>query len=78
MAIKRSAKVDKFIEVITEAEEYFKELLEKRQETYNNRSEAWQDSDKGEEWSEDLCYLDDVVSNLESAIDTLESLFEVI
>ena len=78
MSIKRSSKVDKYIEVITEAKDYFTELSEKRQETYDGRSGFWQESEKGEEWSNDLSTLDDLVMDLDRVVSNLEILFEEI
>lgn len=47
------------------------------QEKFDNRSEKWQESDKGEEMQTDISTLDDVISSLESAKDDLQNAFEI-
>jgi len=76
--IKRSKKVNDYITVITEAQEYFQELVDKRQETYDSRSEKWQESEKGEEEQENLENLEALNEGLTEVVDTLETIFEEI
>ena len=47
---------------------------EKREEIFENRSEKWQESDKGDEFLSFNADMEDAILELESAIDTLENL----
>jgi len=76
MPIKKSKKVEEYIKVIKEAADYLTELEEKRQETYDNRTETWQESDKGYEWLDDLDSLSELNSDLGNVVDLLDTVFE--
>jgi hypothetical protein len=76
MPIKKSKKVEDYIKVIKEAADYLTELEEKRQETYDNRTETWQESDKGYEWQDDLDSLSELNSDLGNVVDLLDTVFE--
>jgi hypothetical protein len=78
MSIKRNKKVTEYIRVINEAKQYFEALEEKQQESYDSKSDNWKDSEKGEEFQEDLDYLGDLNSSLNEAVDVLDSLYEEI
>lgn len=47
-------------------------MLEKAQENYDNHSDAWQESERGEEAQEVIDALEGVVDGLESAAESLE------
>lgn len=49
--------------------------IQKREDTFFNRSEAWQDSEKGFEFRERTQELDMLLSEIQAAKDTAESLF---
>lgn len=50
--------------------------IEKRENTYYERSEVWQDSEKGENYSDKTLELDDVLGNVDLAIDDLTRFLE--
>lgn len=52
------------------------ELLEKREEYSDARSEKWSDSEAGEKFADDTYNLESIKDNIESAVDELESLFD--
>ena len=59
MSLKRNKKVTEYIRVISEAQDYFTQLEEKQQDSYDSKSDSWKDSEKGDEFQEELDYLDE-------------------
>lgn len=78
MSLKRNKKVTEYIRVISEAQDYFTQLEEKQQDSYDSKSDSWKDSEKGDEFQEELDYLDELNSALDDAVDILDSLYEEI
>lgn len=74
--IKPSAKVNKFKDTLSDMEEYFRELLAKKEDIYNAKSDKWQDSEKGEEVLEETGLIDDVILAIEQAELALDDLYE--
>lgn len=75
MAIKRTKAIQSKLSQLEALKEYFSEMKETRQEAFDNKSEKWQEGEKGEEESNNLGELDDIVSDLESAYDKMSDLF---
>jgi hypothetical protein len=74
--IKRTKVVAEHLANVREAFDYFTRLKEEREEQYENKSERWQESEKGEEFSNDSSTLEEACNELETAADSLENLFE--
>ena len=51
-------------------------MAEEAQDTYDNRSERWQESEKGEEYEEMISALEDAASSVQDAIDYLSDYAE--
>jgi len=78
MALNKNKKVTEYVRVINEAKEYFESLEEKQQDSYDSKSDSWKDSEKGDEFQEELDYLGDLNVALNDAVDILDSLYEEI
>lgn len=64
-------KIAKALGNIQEAQELLNEVLGDIQEVYDNKSERFQESEKGEEMSNDISTLEDAINNADYAIDSL-------
>lgn len=67
----------KIIEMLDRIKPYVEEvedILGSEQEIYDNRSDKWKESDKGQMAAEHLSYLDDIHSHLSDCIYYLEEL----
>lgn len=53
------------------------EKIQDREFVYDDRSEKWQDSDKGCAYEEKTTELQDVLDNLEMTIESLEAYIEI-
>ena len=62
--------------VVDKAVDALQNMLDKRYDTFDNRSEAWQDSEKGEEYSDDTVKLSEIVDHLNELYSLLEDTFE--
>lgn len=76
MAIKKNKQVEKHMAAIEDARLFFEELAQKKQESYDNKSEKWQEGDKGQEEQENISSLEDITNSLESVHGDIENLFE--
>lgn len=74
--IKQTQKTNAIYAATTDALEYFESLKDAREETYDNRSETWQEGEKGEEYSDDTNSIEEIVEYLESAKSSIEELYE--
>lgn len=68
--------IKKMIADLQQMEEELSNLISNREETFDSRSEKWQESEKGEEYQEQTDQLGSVKGSIESAIDELTELFE--
>ncbi len=59
------------------AKEYFENLVSEREESAGNRSEKWQESENGEQFVSDTENVQTIADNIQSAIDEIESTYEV-
>lgn len=57
-------------------EEEIMELHTAMEEWYDERSEAWQDSEKGEDYQEKMEYLDYAADGFQDIIDNLDSFID--
>ena len=48
------------------------QMAEEAQETFDNRSEKWQESEKGDEWQDKITAMEDAASNLQDAMDYIQ------
>jgi hypothetical protein len=76
MAIKRSTAVEKEMSKLDDVRIFFEQMKEKRQESFDNKSDKWKEGEKGEEEESNLSDLDDIVNDLQSVYDSIENLFE--
>lgn len=74
--MKANKQIEKFISNIEDAKIYFEELQNTKQDSYDNKSEKWQESEKGEEMQSDIDSLEELASECENVIDKINSLFE--
>lgn len=54
--------------------EAMKEVFEEKQDWLNNRSEKYQDSDKGQEWSDHLNTVESTLDNVECILDDIDNI----
>jgi hypothetical protein len=76
IAIKKTKQVDKMMGQLQEVLHFFEEMKDSRQDAFDNKSEKWQEGEKGEEESENLSSLEDIVNELESTFSNIDNLFE--
>lgn len=76
MAIKRTLKVDAYLTQLNEIKNYFEKMQATRENIYENRSENWQESEKGETEQENIDSLEAINEKLSEAFDELEELFD--
>lgn len=62
------------LDEILRVKEVLDDIKTHKEATYDNRSEKWQESEKGEAAKEEIDSLDEIVDYLESAISNLEDL----
>lgn len=63
---------NKIVEMVT----FVENTLDDMNETYNNHTERWQDSDAGERMQEEISHLENVLDQLNGADDELHELFD--
>lgn len=76
MALKRTKKIEKIMSDIDNAKVFFEELHEKRQDSFDNKSDKWKEGDAGTEEEENLSELEEVKDACEELYGKIESLFE--
>lgn len=76
MALKRTAVVTKKMSQLEDLKIEFENQKEKRQETFDNKSDRWKESEKGEEEEQNIADLEEIVDALQDAYDKIENLFE--
>lgn len=67
--MKRTKEVKELISNVESVKVFLEDQVDQKQSAYDNKSEKWQESEKGEEASQ-------VISNLEEARDEAESLMD--
>lgn len=76
MPLRKTKEVEKHMSAIEDAQIFFNEMLEKRQASYDNKSEKWQESEKGEEEQSNIDDLEEISSDLEEVSAKIDNLFE--
>lgn len=66
-----SKQIAKISDKLTDIQAELEILAEEAQEYYDNRSEKWQESEKGDEWQEKISALEDAANSVGDAIDYL-------
>lgn len=64
-----SKKIEKICVKLDEIRESLEALAEEAQDVFDNRTERWQESEKGEEYSEMISALEDAASSVQDAYD---------
>lgn len=65
-------KLDATIEILERAKGKIEDLKDSLQEVFDNRSDKWQESDKGSEAQDFIDFLDDQYNDIDSIICNLE------
>lgn len=69
-----SKKIDKITKKLETIQEELTAMAETAQETYDSRSDRWQESEKGEEYSDMISALEDAASSVGDAVDYLSGI----
>lgn len=85
MAIKRTKQIEKYLSQMEDIKIFLEDMQNSRQEAYDNKSEKWQEGEKGEEEQENISSLEeqenissleDLVNSAETLMNDMENLFE--
>ena len=63
-------RINKILDTLMTAQSQLADLIEEREEIYSNRSEKWQESDKGDEYQGYTDQLQEIADGLEYAEDS--------
>lgn len=74
--LKTNKKITTFKELVEDIKEYLTKTIETKQEAYDNKSDNWQESEKGEEVLEDISNLELLLEATESVEDGLNETYE--
>lgn len=75
--IKATKRIEKLMEELSQVLPMLQDLADKRDDHYSDRSDNWQESDKGMEWEEDTDNLNATICSLEELIENLDNTFEI-
>lgn len=64
-------KIDKITDKLIALQEELEEMAQEAQETYDNRTERWQESEKGEAYADMISALEDAANSVHDAYDYL-------
>lgn len=70
----RRKRIQEAISKLEEAKQILKEVQVEEQDSFDNLPGSLQDSEKGEQLSDNISFLDDVVSDLDDQMGQLEEL----
>lgn len=70
----RRKRIQEAISKLEEAKQILEEVQVEEQDSFDNLPGSLQDSEKGEQLSDNISFLDDVVSNLDDQMGQLEKL----
>lgn len=76
MSLKKTSQVEQHLSNIEAAKVFFEELAEKKQTAFDNKSEKWQESEAGEQASENISSIEEIRDSLDEAYGNIENLFE--
>jgi hypothetical protein len=74
--MKSNKQIEKFISQIEDAKIYLEELQSSKQDSFDNKSEKWQEGERGEEAQQEINYLEELAGECESLIGSFNNLFE--
>ncbi len=74
--LKATKEVNKHLSLLEDVKIFFEEMQAARQSSFENKSEKWQEGEKGEEEQNNLDELENIVSEIETAFDSINNLFE--
>jgi uncharacterized protein YukE len=75
-AHKEIEQIEKILEKLKEKLDTIQTKIDEREETFGNRSDKWQESDKGIAFEEATTELQDLHLDIEDKIETIESALE--
>lgn len=76
MAIKRTKVINDHISNLEAFKTFIEELYSDKSESFENKSDNWKESEKGEEAQQDINDLEELSSDLDSSLSKAEDLFE--
>lgn len=71
MKAKTKKELNEIMKQLQNLKEQVELIRDDAQEEYDNHSETWQESEKGEKLYEDIDYLESAMSDIETAIDSI-------
>lgn len=77
MGLIATKKTDSFISQLEDMKEYIGDIINKKQESYDTKSEKWQESEKGEELQAEISNLGELLESIETTIDKFNETFEM-
>lgn len=69
-------KIDKITDKLLDLQEELEQMAQDAQDVFDNRTERWQESEKGEEYQEMISALEDAASSVQDAYDYLSDYVE--
>lgn len=69
-------KIDKITDKLLELQEELEQMAQDAQDVFDNRTERWQESEKGEEYQEMISALEDAANSVQDAYDYLSDFVE--
>jgi hypothetical protein len=73
--MKKSKELERVHSHLEKSIEILSIILEKREESFESKSEKWQESQQGEEFADETQTLDAIKDYIQDQIDELENLF---
>jgi hypothetical protein len=73
--MKRTKQVEKLLSGLDDVKAFLEQLHEEKQEAYDNKSDKWQESEKGEAASDELYNIEEARDEAESLYDKVSELF---
>lgn len=72
---KRTKEIDAKISQLEDLKLFFEDLYNSKRDKWDNRSEKWQESDKGQEEDSDIGEIEELASDIESAMEKAQNIF---
>lgn len=72
----RTKQVETMMSKLEDIKIFFEGLLSAKQNSFDSKSEKWQDGDKGQEIQGNISDLENIISELESTYDNIDNLFQ--
>jgi DNA-binding transcriptional regulator GbsR (MarR family) len=69
-------KIDKITDKLLDLQEELEQMAQDAQDVFDNRTERWQESEKGEEYQEMISALEDAANSVQDAYDYLSDFVE--